>query len=193
MTIAAKLFIVSGPSGCGKTTLAKFITDTVPNCVFSKSMTTRPVREGEIDDNYDHVGTDEFRRLISEDYFLEYEEVYRDRYYGTPRRPVEEALNCGKNVVMEIDVRGAARVKQVFPKQSTSIFVYPPSLEVLKDRLTRRGKMSEEDVQERLGRAVMEMLASSDYDYVVVNDDLVKALSEVTQIINTHVPHKIRE
>ncbi len=193
MTIAAKLFIVSGPSGCGKTTLAKFITDTVPNCVFSKSMTTRSVREGEIDDNYDHVGTDEFRRLISEDYFLEYEEVYRDRYYGTPRRPVEEALNCGKNVVMEIDVRGAARVKQVFPKQSTSIFVYPPSLEVLKDRLTRRGKMSEEDVQERLGRAVMEMLASSDYDYVVVNDDLVKALSEVTQIINTHVPHKIRE
>jgi len=193
MSIAAKLFIVSGPSGCGKTTLAKFITDTVPNCVFSKSMTTRSVREGEIDDNYDHVGTDEFRRLISEDYFLEYEEVYRDRYYGTPRRPVEEALNCGKNVVMEIDVRGAARVKQVFPKQSTSIFVYPPSLEVLKDRLTRRGKMSEEDVQERLGRAVMEMLASSDYDYVVVNDDLVKALSEVTQIINTHVPHKIRE
>lgn len=189
MTLAAKIFIVSGPSGCGKTTLAKFITETVPNCVFSKSMTTRPIRDGEIDDNYDHVGPDEFRRLINEGHFLEYEEVYRDRYYGTPKAPIEEALNCGRNVVMEIDVLGAARVKQVYPTQSTSIFVYPPSLEVLKNRLTRRGRMSEADIQERLSRAVMEMLASSDYDYVVVNDDLVKALSEVTRIINTHVPH----
>lgn len=193
MTLAAKLFIVSGPSGCGKTTLAKFITDTVPNCVFSKSMTTRTIRDGEIDDNYDHIGPDEFRRLISEDYFLEYEEVYRDRYYGTPKMPIEDALSCGRNVVMEIDVRGAARVKQVYPNQSTSIFVYPPSLEVLKNRLTSRGRMSEADIQERLERAVMEMLASSDYDYIVVNDDLTKALSEVTQIISEHVPHTKKE
>ncbi len=156
-------------------------------------MTTRTIRDGEIDDNYDHIGPDEFRRLISEDYFLEYEEVYRDRYYGTPKMPIEDALSCGRNVVMEIDVRGAARVKQVYPNQSTSIFVYPPSLEVLKNRLTSRGRMSEADIQERLERAVMEMLASSDYDYIVVNDDLTKALSEVTQIISEHVPHTKKE
>ena len=184
MTNFGKIIIISGPSGSGKTTLVKHIVESL-GYYFSKSVTTRKMRPGELEDNYEHVEVEEFRERIASGYFLEYEEVYTDKFYGTPKRPVLDEVENGRNVVLEIDVKGAMRIRSLYSDLCFLIFVQPPSIEALKQRLLTRGQMNERDLNERLNRAIMEILHASRFEAVIKNDNLEQAKSEILQAVLT--------
>lgn len=175
------LFIVSGPSGCGKGTILAEIMKN-PGLYFSISATTRKKRSGEEDGvNYHFMTNDTFRELIQNDGILEYAE-YCGNYYGTPKKPVEEHLNAGDDVILEIEIIGAIKVLTKCP-DAVSIFLLPPSLSELEHRLRRRGTESESVLQERVAQAAKEIKQSNKYDYVVVNDTLSQAIADVKAIL----------
>ncbi len=175
------LFVLSGPSGCGKgTVLEKVLQD--PNLFYSVSATTRPMRDGDIDGvTYQFMDVPQFEALIASDGILEYAQ-YCGNYYGTPRKSVEDHLNAGENVMLEIEVVGAEKIRKKCP-QSVSIFLMPPSLEELQRRLIDRGTESREVVDKRIAQAQREIDCASTYDYIVVNDDLEKAIEDVRSIL----------
>ncbi|SEB19742.1 guanylate kinase [Thalassobacillus cyri] len=176
------LFILSGPSGVGKGTVRKSLFEQSTDLRYSISMTTRGAREGETDGvDYFFKSRDEFERLIAEGKLLEHAE-YVGNYYGTPREYVEETLENGKDVFLEIEVQGALQVKQNFP-QGVFIFLIPPSLEELKDRIVSRGTETEEKVKNRLHTAREEIEMMDAYDYVVVNDEVDNAVKKVQSIV----------
>lgn len=176
------LFIVSSPSGGGKGTLVQAILKDVPGIVYSVSYTTRRIREGEVAGReYNFVDTDEFKKLIARGEFLEYAEVH-GRYYGTSRQQVEDVINAGGDVVLEIDVQGAEAVKRSRP-DSVSIFIVPPSFDVLKERLIARKTESLEEIELRLKNARTEVTHYRDFDYVIVNRDLNVAVEEMRSVI----------
>ena len=145
-------------------------------------MTTRAIREGEIDGiNYYFITKDEFRRRIEEDKLLEYN-IYNDNYYGTPKDKVLEKMEEGTNVILEIDVNGARNIKNIFP-DALLIYIAPPSIEILRERLISRGTEDLETIENRLKIADSELKQIDFYDYVVVNDNLDKAIDEVRNII----------
>jgi guanylate kinase len=175
------VFIVSGPSGSGKSTLVQKMLE-VPGTMFSVSSTTRPPRNTESAGKwYDFVSEEEFNRRIRADEFLEHARVFGKHQYGTPRRWLEEAQCRGLDLVLEIDVQGAEQVKQKLP-DSVAIFILPPAEEELERRLRARGQDSDEAIQRRLDRARQEIQRYTEYDFLVVNDDMERAGREIQAI-----------
>jgi guanylate kinase len=176
------VFIVSGPSGSGKSTLVEKILE-VPGTMLSISCTTRPSRSTESPGKwYDFISEAEFDRMVSQGEFLEHARVFGKHRYGTPRRWLEEAQRKGLDLVLEIDVQGAEQVKQKLPA-AVAIFILPPARDELERRLRARGQDSEEAIGRRLDRAKQEMQRYTEYDFLVVNDDVERAGREVQAII----------
>ena len=176
-----KLFIISGASGVGKSTVLKELLQR-RDMYFSVSATTRAPREGEVDGvHYHFVDVDAFRKMIEEDALLEHAE-YVGNYYGTPKRYVDEAMEQGRDVILDIEVQGAIQVCAKRP-ETVRIFMAPPSWEELERRLTQRGTDAPEKIQKRLQRAKIEMETAADYDYFVINDDVAHAVAELDAIL----------
>lgn len=179
------LIIVSAPSGCGKSTLLRRLMEKREKLRFSVSATTRPPREGEVDGkDYFFVDHPTFERMIAEDAFLEHAE-YVGNHYGTPRAAVEELLDAGYDVYLDIDVQGAMQIKRIRPETLT-IFVTPPSLPELENRLRSRGTDSDEVIRSRLETAERELILKDHYDYVVVNDEVDRAAGEISDLIDSY-------
>lgn len=179
-----KIIIISAPSGTGKSTIInKLMAMPDLDLKFSVSATNRAPREGEKDGiNYYFLTTEEFTRKIKEDAFIEYEEVYAGRYYGTLKSEVSRILNDEHNLILDIDVKGGINVKKLYP-DAAAIFILPPSIDTLRQRLINRGTDDEETINQRVAKAEYELSFASKYDYSVVNDDLGKAVKETKTII----------
>ncbi|MBJ6363300.1 guanylate kinase [Paenibacillus sp. GCM10012307] len=176
------LFVLSGPSGVGKGTVCSVLRQKMPELVYSVSATTRLPRQGELDGvNYFFKTKEQFKDMIARDALLEYAE-YVGNYYGTPRDFVERTLESGKDIILEIEVQGALKVKEKFA-EGIFIFLLPPSLDVLKERITGRGTETEDLIQNRMNVAVEEMNLLQHYDYAVVNDDLDAACHRIESIV----------
>lgn len=176
------LVVISGPSGAGKGTLCKEILQKNDKIVMSISCTTRNPRENEVDGvNYYFVTKEKFQQMISEDAFLEYAEVY-DNFYGTPYSGIEKKLDEGYDVILEIDIQGALKVKDRYP-EGLFIFILPPSMEELKNRIKKRGSETEESFLKRFKSAFKEINYASRYNYAVINDILDDAVRKLECII----------
>jgi guanylate kinase len=176
------LIVISGPSGAGKGTVLSSLLKGCEDTVISVSATTRKPREGEKNgQNYYFLSREEFEELIRSDGILEYAE-YCGNLYGTPRRHVEERLQMGINVILEIEVQGAAQVVEKC-KGAVTIFLMPPSLAELEARLRGRGTEAEEVIQKRVAAAQQELLAAPNYDYIIINDEVEKAAAEINALI----------
>lgn len=183
MTQQGILIVLSGPSGTGKGTICQELLRNYPNLHYSISATTRSPRFGETNGlNYWFISKEEFQSMISDDALLEWAEVYGN-YYGTPYHRVKELLDSGKDVVLEIDTQGAMQVKGKFP-QGVFIYIVPPSLEELADRIHKRGTDSVESIKRRLSCATAEMNKVYSYNYVVVNDEVPVAVRKIEAIIS---------
>ena len=178
------LAVVSGFSGAGKGTLMKALLEKYDNYALSISATTRKPREGEVHGReYFFMSVDEFEALIANDQLIEHAK-YVSNYYGTPRSYVEEKMAEGKDVILEIEIQGALKVKEKFP-ETLLIFVVPPSAEELKKRLIGRGTETMEVIEQRMNRATEEAEAMDAYDYILVNDDLNKAVESLHNLIQS--------
>lgn len=177
-----KTFIISGPSGVGKSTVLRTLFEGRDDLYFSVSATTRAPRPTEMPDvDYRFIEAETFRQWIGEGEFLEYAE-YVGNFYGTPKRYVDEAMEAGKDVILDIEVQGAAQVHELRP-EVVRIFVAPPSWEELERRLKARGTDSPEKIQERLLRAKVELESADSYDYFVINDTVERAVKELRAIM----------
>ena len=177
-----KLIVITGPSGVGKGTIVKSLLKRYSELFLSISSTTRQPRQGEINGkDYFFLTVDEFKTMISQQQLLEWAE-YAGNYYGTPKQPVIEQINKGKTVILEIEVLGARQVNQNFPS-ATRIFITPPSIEELENRLRGRGNDSETAIIKRLAKAKEEINARAEFDYEIVNDNLEKAITEIEKIL----------
>jgi len=175
------LFVVSGPSGAGKGTICRKLAETT-NIDLSVSMTTRNPRPGEIHGkNYYFVSEEEFLTHVKNGGLLEYAKVYGN-YYGTPKEAVMNLLNQNRDVVLEIDIQGALKIKETYPN-GIFIFILPPSMKELRKRITGRGSETEDDINLRLGESLKEISYIDKYDYCVVNDELDEAVDRVAAII----------
>jgi guanylate kinase len=182
-----KLFVIASPSGGGKTSILHVILQRHPEFKFSVSATTRSIRVGETNEKeYFFIQRHDFERMIVQGELIEHELIYND-YYGTLKHEVDSALNSGKCMVFDIDVKGATSIKKKYPNDTVLIFIQPPSVEVLEERLRGRKTESEEKLQKRLERAKMEIEAAPKFDHVVVNDVLETAIEEVDAIIKTYL------
>lgn len=186
-THPGKLFVISAPSGAGKTTLVKRVIATRPDLKFSISYTTRPARPGERDGvDYFFLDRDEFMRLRDAGAFLEYAEVF-GHFYGTGKQQVSELCAAGKDVLLEIDWQGARQVMNNDP-DCTSIFILPPSIETLEQRLRGRATDSEAVIARRLGEAIDDISHWSEFDHIVINDDLEQAVTQLLAILSGDSP-----
>ena len=187
--MAGKIIIISAPSGCGKSTIINAIlAEGKIDMQFSVSATNRSPRDGEQHGvNYFFLSDDEFRKAISEDAFVEYEEVYPGRYYGTLKSEVARICESGHNVILDIDVKGGVNVKKLYGEQAISIFIMPPSVEELRRRLEGRATDAPEVIDERVGKAEYEIGFAKDYDFQVVNDDLAVAVAQTKALIEEFV------
>jgi guanylate kinase len=182
---SGKLLIFSAPSGSGKTTIVQHLLQQAElNLAFSISATTRACREGEKEGvNYYYLSVDDFKAKIEDGAFLEWEEVYPLHLYGTLRSEVERLWQEGKHVIFDIDVAGGLNLKKHFPEQTLSIFVQPPSMEVLRQRLQGRSTESEEKIEMRLSKASQELETAPQFDYILLNEDLEVALKEAHMVV----------
>lgn len=177
--MSGKVIIFSAPSGAGKTTLVQWLLQQDLNLQFSVSATSRPRRGTEVHGkDYYFLTPLEFRIKIAENAFLEWEEVYEDKYYGTLKDEVSKLLDEGKNVLFDVDVKGGINIKNYFGEEALSFFVQPPSIEVLEKRLNGRATDSPEVIKERVDKAAYELTFSQQFDVVVVNDVLEIAQQE---------------
>lgn len=180
----AKLIIFSAPSGSGKSTIINYLLKQNLNLAFSISATSRPPRGTEQHGvEYFFLSPEEFRQRIANDEFLEYEEVYEDRFYGTLKVQVERQLEAGQNVVFDVDVVGGCNIKQFYGERALSIFIQPPSIEALRQRLEGRGTDTPEVIEDRLAKASYELTFAPKFDKVIVNDDLEKAQAETLEVL----------
>lgn len=180
----AKLIIFSAPSGSGKSTIINYLLKQNLNLAFSISATSRPPRGTEQHGvEYFFLSPEEFRQRIANDEFLEYEEVYEDRFYGTLKAQVERQLEAGQNVVFDVDVVGGCNIKQFYGERALSIFIQPPSIEALRQRLEGRGTDVPEVIEDRLAKASYELTFAPKFDKVIVNDDLEKAQAETLEVL----------
>ena len=179
-----KLIIFSAPSGSGKSTIINYLLTQPLHLAFSISATSRAPRGSERDGvEYFFLTPDEFRRRIEADEFLEYEEVYKDRFYGTLKSQVEKQLQDGQNVIFDVDVVGGCNIKQYYGDRALSIFIQPPSIEELRRRLEGRGTDAPEVIESRLAKASYELTFAPKLDRVIINDDLEKAKAEALRVI----------
>jgi guanylate kinase len=184
--VRGRLIVVSGPSGAGKSTLIRASLEAVPELAYSVSATTRGPRPGEVDGkDYIFLSREEFERWIEEDRFLEWAE-YSGNLYGTPEQKVEELLDEGKSVILEIELQGARQVRRKRP-DAVMVFVRAPSLEETRRRLTGRATETEEALESRLATAVWEVAARDEFDYEVVNEDRDKARKDIIEIMESIV------
>ena len=185
-----KIIVVSAPSGCGKSTIINSILDSgTPTLRFSVSATNRRPRQGEVDGvHYHFMTTEEFRDAIANHSFIEWEEVYPGRFYGTLKSEIERIIDKGGNVILDIDVKGALNVKKLYGDKARTIFFLPPSIEELRRRLEVRGTDAPEVVDERVGKAEYEISFADKFDTRIVNDNLDRAIdltrSEIEDFIN---------
>ena len=185
MEKSGAVLVLSGPSGAGKSSLLNKIIDDIGECYFSISTTTRPIREGEVDGiHYHFVSKEEFKQDIEDNNFLEYAHVH-ENYYGTSIKPVRKALQDGKLVLFDIDVQGNTAVNNRLGDITTSIFITPPTLSELKKRLAGRSTDSQEVMDGRLKMAKKEIQRISEYDFLIINDDLDKAANILRKIAIT--------
>lgn len=176
------LFVVSSPSGGGKGTLIQLVLKELTNISYSVSYTTREPRAGEVNGReYFFVETEEFKQMIDRDEFLEWAVVH-GKLYGTSRSQVARELNSGRDIILEVDVQGAASVRRLLP-ESVSIFILPPSPALLRERLTARGTDSQEQLELRLQNAPVEMKDHTEFDYVIINDDVNCAAGQLAAVI----------
>lgn len=184
-----KLIVFSAPSGSGKTTIVRHLLGIKDlNLEFSISAASREGRANEIDGkDYYFLSLKEFKNKIKNDEFLEWEEVYRDNFYGTLKSEVERIWALGKNVIFDIDVSGGLRIKRKFPEETLAIFVKPPSIDELKIRLKNRKTESEDKINMRVAKASAELATAPLFDVIVVNDDLEKALIQAEKLVNDFV------
>lgn len=183
-----KCIIFSAPSGAGKTTIVKYLLRNVENLVFSISAASRQPRGREVNGmDYHFFSVEEFKSKIESNDFVEWEEVYKDNFYGTLKAEVEKAWNNGKTVVFDVDAIGGINLKKIFGDNALSIFVKPPSLFVLEQRLKNRRTENADQIQMRLAKANEELSHSSVFDYVLLNDNLEKACAEVKKEIEKFI------
>ncbi|MGM0650828.1 MAG: guanylate kinase [Bacteroidota bacterium] len=174
-----KLIIFSAPSGAGKTSIVQYMIEQIENLHFSVSATNRSKRRNETDGkDYHFLSSEKFKQKIKDKAFIEWEEVYDGRYYGTLKSSVDELLNEGKHVIFDVDVVGALTLKKTYGKQALAVFVKPPSLETLSRRLNQRKTDSEADIRTRIRKAGWEMKFAGKFDVVIINDDLNRARQE---------------
>ena len=186
------LIIVSAPSGCGKSTVVRALMEKRKNLRFSVSATTRQPRQGETDGvDYYFVSREKFERMIEENAFLEHAE-YVGNCYGTPRAPVEQLLKDGFDVYLDIDVQGALQVKKIRP-ETLMIFLMPPSMEELERRLVNRGTNTPEEIRDRLAAAERECASRDQFDHVVVNDIVERAVDEISDLIDANKVKRINK
>lgn len=170
------ILIFSAPSGSGKSTLVQHLLDTRQDMELSISATTRAPRGQEQDGKeYYFITPERFEQLIREDAFVEWQQVYKGTYYGTLRSEIERIEGAGHHVVFDIDVKGGINVKKMFGDRARAIFIAPPSIDALRERLTKRGTDSQEKIEERLAKAAIEMADAPLFDTILVNDDLTAA------------------
>jgi guanylate kinase len=181
-----KLIIVSAPSGAGKTTIVRHLLSLPLPLSFSVSATSRAPRTGEIDGvDYYFLSTEEFRRKIEEDAFLEWEQVYSGTYYGTLKSEVDRIWSEGKSVVFDVDVIGGLNIKHIYGKQALSIFVHPPSVKELQKRLKGRSTESGEKIAQRIAKAEYELSFANQFDKILMNDRLEKAYTKAEEIVRS--------
>lgn len=179
-----KIVIITAPSGSGKTTLVKRLLQACPELAFSISACTRTPRMGEQHGrDYYFYDAETFKRMIDENAFVEWEMVYTGKYYGTLRSELQRIWNEGKAPLVDIDVQGALAIKKAFPDTSISIFIEAPSLEVLRERLIKRGTETEQTLEERVSKAEYELTFANQFNKIVINDDLDKATTELTTVV----------
>jgi len=187
-TDKGKLLIFSAPSGAGKTTIVRYLMSEIPGLEFSISAASRKARKGEKHGHdYYFLSADEFKEKIKENAFVEWEEVYKDHFYGTLYSEVERIRNNGKHVVFDVDVKGGVNIKNQFGEEALAIFVKPPSVEELKKRLLGRDTETEESLKKRLDRAVFELGFEDKFDVTLVNDDLDKAKTEAIKLVKDFI------
>ena len=188
--MAGKLVIFSAPSGSGKSTIINYLLTQNLNLHFSISATSRSPRGNEKDGvEYYFLTPEQFRAKINEGEFLEYEEVYTDKFYGTLKSEVDRILNEGNNVVFDVDVVGGCNIKNYYGDKALSIFIQPPSIEALRDRLVGRGTDSMDVIENRLTKASFEMSFASKFDKVIINDNLENAKTETLQVIKAFLDY----
>jgi len=182
-----KLIVFSAPSGSGKSTIVQYLMEEHPELrlVFSVSCTSRAPRGTERNGiDYFFLSPDEFRQKISKGEFLEYEEVYQDKFYGTLKSQVDSQVNRGENVVFDVDVKGGCNIKKYYGNRALSVFIQPPSVEELRRRLEGRATDAPEVIEQRLSKAAYELTFADRFDKVIVNDDLAVAKAEAYRIVS---------
>lgn len=185
-----KLIIFSAPSGSGKSTIINYLLEQDLHLAFSISATSRPPRGQEQHGvEYFFLTPEEFRQRIADNEFLEYEEVYQDRFYGTLKSQVENQLNAGQNVIFDVDVVGGCNIKQFYGDRALSVFIQPPSIEELRHRLEGRGTDAPDVIESRIAKAAYELSFASKFDVVIINDDLETAKAEALQVIREFLQH----
>lgn len=183
-----KIIVLVAPSGGGKSTMTKRLLKDFDKIRFSVSATTRPPRKGEVDgEHYHFLSTEEFNSRIEKGEFLEWEEFYNQTKYGTLRSDVENQLNKGYFILLDIEVLGALNIKKMYGDEALALFIQPPSLNVLKKRLEKRGTETQETLKPRLERAQKEMAFADKFDTVVINDDLETAYGQIKETVSTFI------
>lgn len=183
--MSKKVVIFSAPSGSGKSTVVSHVLPLHPEMEFSVSATSRKPRGSEQDGvEYLFYSADIFRKLVEMDKFVEYEEVYKDNYYGTLKSEVNRIWSKGHVIIFDVDVKGGVNLKKYFGDQALSVFIQAPSVEALRQRLINRGTDSPEAIEARVAKAAEEMTYADKFDYILVNDDLETALKEAEQVVD---------
>jgi len=191
--IKGKLIVFSAPSGSGKTTIVRHLLGIEKlNLEFSISATSREARGEEVDGkDYYFLSLKEFKNKIKAEEFLEWEEVYRDNFYGTLKSEVERIWSKGKHVIFDIDVVGGIDIKRIYPERTLSVFVKPPSIEELKIRLKKRSTESEDKINMRVAKASIELATAPQFDFIIENDNLDVALKEAEELAHSFLKKKI--
>ena len=183
-----KCIIFSAPSGAGKTTIVHALLNAMDNLEFSVSACSRPPRGKEIDGkDYRFLSVETFKEKIEQNAFVEWEEVYSDMYYGTLKSEIERIWAMGKTVVFDVDVIGGLNLKKIFRQQALAVFIQPPSLKVLEERLRYRQTDSEEKIQLRLAKSIHELKSATDFDVIIENDVLEKAIEQARNIVTEFI------